>query len=137
MLIKQVLLIDDDRDELGIFMDALKEINGPYNCSYANGADQALQMVHTNVPDFIFVDYNMPLVNGIQLLAVFKNEPKLKKAKIFIYSANITEEVHKMARVFGASGCIEKPNKISRLTHDFKAIFSGDLLPRFAYLTAN
>lgn len=137
MVTRQLLLVDDDLDQLDIFMDALREISGPYNCTYADGPEKAIEMIRNTIPDFIFLDYNMPRMNGIQLLSVLRHEPKLKKAKIFIYSSSVTDEIQKMARLMGASGCIEKPPKLSRLVHDFKAIFAGDLLPGFAYLTAN
>jgi CheY-like chemotaxis protein len=131
---KNLLLIDDDQDEFAIFMDALNDLHGSFKCDYAGSAEQALELLQSRVPDFIFVDFNMPNFNGLQLLSVIKGEPKLKKSKIFLYSGNISEETHKMARIFGAAGCIEKPGTINKLIHNFKAIFAGELMPEFAYL---
>jgi CheY-like chemotaxis protein len=134
---KHVLLIDEDKSELNHFMSAIGNIKGNIKCTYASSSEQALEMLKFIEPHFIFIDYNMPKVNGLQLLSVIKGEPKLKGVKVFIYSENISDEIHKMARILGAAGCIEKHGTISWLTHQFTAIFAGDLMPSYALLKSN
>jgi len=131
---KHILLIDHDKNELAAFMAALKEIQGDFKCTYAESSGQALEMLKYLQPDFIFVDYDLPGVNGLQLLSVIRGEPALKQAKVFIYTEMISEEIGKMARILGASGCIEKHATVSWLTHLFRAIFDGQLMPRYSIL---
>jgi two-component system chemotaxis response regulator CheY len=131
---KHLLLIDHDKNELTAFMAAIKEIQGDFKCTYAESSAQALEMLKYLQPDFIFVDYDLPDVNGLQVLAFIRNEPSLKQAKVFIYTENISEEVGKMARTLGASGCIEKHATVNWLTHMFKAIFDGQLMPNYSIL---
>ncbi|TMI68575.1 MAG: response regulator [Bacteroidetes bacterium] len=83
---KHILLIDHDKNELTAFMAALKEIQGDFKCTYAESSAQALEMLKYLQPDFIFIDYDLPEVNGLRLLSVIRNEPALKQAKIFIYT---------------------------------------------------
>jgi DNA-binding NtrC family response regulator len=71
---KHILLIDDDRDELTIFMDALADVPGSFKCTYASSASQGLQMLQYLHPDFIFIDYNLPPTNGLRLLSEIKKE---------------------------------------------------------------
>jgi len=131
---KHILLIDDDKNELATFMAALKDIEGDFKCTYAESSQQALEMLKYIQPDFIFIDSDMPDVDGLQILSYIRNEHSLQKAKAFIYTENISEETGKMAKLLGASGCIEKHPSVSWLTHLFKAIFDGQLMPRYAIL---
>ena len=131
---KHLLLIDADKKELTNFMSALKDINGDFKCTYAERSEQAMDMLKYIQPDFIFMDYNLPSVNGLQLLSVIRNEPRLQRTKIYIYTETISEEVDKMARLLGAAGCIEKNATVNWLTHLFKAIFDGQLMPNYAIM---
>jgi DNA-binding NarL/FixJ family response regulator len=131
---KHVLLIDHDKNELTAFMAALKEIQGEFKCTYADSSAQALEMLKYLQPDFIFVDYDLPQVNGLQLLSVIRSDAALKQAKIFIYTEMISEEIGKMARILGASGCIEKHATVTWLAHLFRAIFDGQLMPKYSIL---
>jgi DNA-binding response OmpR family regulator len=130
---KSIVLIHEDKREWDLFKNALGEIKGDFTCDYAPTAGEAMKLLHTQKVDFIFIDY-LQSVQGFQLLAVIKANARLRQIKVFIYSENITEDVEKMARTLGASGCIEKPWTLSRLIHQFRAIFAGDLMPDYAFL---
>ena len=129
---KHLLLIDDDQNELSSFMAALKEINGDFKCTYAGSSEQALEMLKYIQPDFIFLDYHLPQVNGLQVLSVIRNDPSLQRTKVYIYTETISEEIDKMAKLLGAAGCIEKNATVTWLAHLFKAIFDGQLMPKYA-----
>jgi CheY-like chemotaxis protein len=131
---KHILLIDNNKNQLAIFMAALKDIQGNLKCTYAGSSEQALEMLEYIQPDFIFVSHNLPHVNGLQILSVIRNQPALGRCKVYIYAEMVSEEISKMAKLLGASGCIENSEEISWVTHLFKAIFDGQLMPRFAIL---
>lgn len=130
---KSIILIHEDKVEWDIFKKALNEMKGDFTCDYAPNAEEAMKLLQTQKTDFIFIDY-LQSVQGLQLLAVIKANPRLRHIKVFIYSENISDDVGKMARTLGASGCIEKPNTLSRLVHQFRAIFAGDLMPDYAFM---
>lgn len=122
---QHILLIDDDKDELSIFTDALKMIPGHerFKCTYASGALQALEMNRYLKPDFIFVDRDMPVHDGFYFLKNARNNHNLWRTKIFLYSTRITDHVHKHAILLGANDCILKPTSISELAAILEAIF--------------
>jgi CheY-like chemotaxis protein len=130
---KNILLVHEDEREWCIFKKALQEIEGDFVCIYAVNAETAMKLLQSEVVDLMFIDYGES-VSGLQLLAVIKADPRLKNIKVYIYSESISEDLGKMARTLGASGCIEKPASISRLIHQFRAIFAGDLMPDYAFL---
>lgn len=127
---KQILLIDEDKDELRSFTRIVNHIDPSFRCMYADAAKRTLHLLPYAQPDFVFTNYHLPEINGLQLLSAIKFEPRLKAVKVFIYSESIDDETIKMAKILGAAGCIEK-GTFNDLAHQFKAIFSGELLPSY------
>ena len=120
---QHLLLIDDDKDELTIFMDALREVphEDGFKCTYASSTMQAIEMLKFLVPDFIFVDFNVPKMNGLEFITFVTGQPHLKKTKLCLYSMNINEEVDKQAKKLGAS-CIKKSGTIDSLARNLSAL---------------
>src|SRR5690348_4134639 len=102
---QHIMLVDDDRDELTFFLDALRAVpcDDGFKCTYANSARQAQDMLKYLEPDFIFVDYNMPDTNGLQMLLDIKNKLGSEKPKVYLYSIFIDEKMQLAAKSLGAS----------------------------------
>jgi len=126
---QHILIIDDDKDELIIFLEALKKMpfHDDFKCTYVADATQALEMLRYLTPDFIFVDLNMPQMNGLQLLANIRSNQVLSKTKAFLYSTTISGDHYKKAMALGADGCIEKPTTMSALSIKLKSILIPNL----------
>ena len=120
-----ILIIDDDKDELTIFLEALKKIplEDGFKCTYANSPEQAFEMLRYLVPDFIFVDQNMPHTDGFYFLRNIRNNENLRETKVFLYSTAITQEDIGRAIALGASDCVKKTNSVNDLTIILKLIF--------------
>ncbi|UYQ91279.1 response regulator [Chitinophaga horti] len=121
---KQILIIDDDRDELEIFIEALEGIPAAYSCSYAESPEEALVMLTNTSPDYIFIDYNMPRTNGLECLQAIKKIEQLQNTPLIIYSNSISEETRRHAKQLGAATCIVKPPTIDILTAMLKEILA-------------
>lgn len=70
---------------------ALKEVDKNIKYSVANDGVEALRRFEedaTFVPDIIFLDVNMPKMNGLQCLTHLKKLPQLKEVKIIMYSTS-------------------------------------------------
>lgn len=120
-----ILLVDDDVDELTVFMEALSNIpiEGDFKCTYAGTAEQALEMLKYLVPDFIFVDLHMGGMDGLQLLSAINEQTNLRHSRMYLYSTNINEAACRKAKTSGATGCIEKTNSVGELGNQLKPIF--------------
>ena len=110
---KHILLIDDDKDEVLIFTEALKQFAGSYTCTYASSAKQALEMLRYLTPDFIIGDFNMPVLNGLQLLTEVKKIDHLKNTPFFLYSTMKNDEMADKAKNLGAAGWVRKQDSIA------------------------
>jgi len=111
-----VFFTDDDRDELKIFLEAMAPIMQSFKCTYATEGEQAIEMLKYLTPDLIFVDVNLPGINGLRVLEATKRSDRLRDIPFFVYSVHITDEIRKEAMELGAAGCIQKGDTIQELT---------------------
>jgi CheY-like chemotaxis protein len=131
---KNILLIDDDIDELKIFTDAMKEVPGDFKCVFVSDPQEALSLLQTFIPDYIFVDFNIPKINGLEFLSAVKKTDNLREIPVFLYSTSITSEISRMAEVLGAAGSIEKTYSIGMLASELKVLLTDGARPGYVML---
>jgi CheY-like chemotaxis protein len=125
--IKHCLIIDDDPDDQEIFLMCLITISNNFNCLTANDGIEAITMLKSNeeyIPDYIFLDVNMPKMNGIECLKHIKEIDHLKNTKIFMYSTTSESNVVKESKDLGADDFIIKPSKTSHLKEKLSEILN-------------
>ena len=83
---KRVLVIDDDPVMLTTLKDLL---SGAYRVYTANSGMAALQMLVTMEVDLILLDYEMPVINGPQILEMLRSESHTRDIPVmFLTSKN-------------------------------------------------
>ncbi len=89
MLYSNILLIDDDQDDIELFIEAVKTIDKNIKCRACNNPVKAWDELQDTMipPDVIFLDYNMPVLNGSEFLKKIKNERKLKDIPVILISS--------------------------------------------------
>jgi CheY-like chemotaxis protein len=123
-----IMIIDDDEDDVELFCDAVKEINHDVQCvSASNGEDALNKLTRENapLPDFIFLDLNMPRLNGKQCLKRLKNNTKLRDIPVIIYTTSKLMEDLEETKQLGAVHFLTKPNKFNDLRKAIAAILDG------------
>jgi CheY-like chemotaxis protein len=65
--------------------------------------------------DFIILDFNMPKINGLELLRIIKAEKILKDIPVIMYSATMGNDLSQKAIEAGAFKCIRKPYQMAEL----------------------
>jgi CheY-like chemotaxis protein len=110
-----ILLIDDDIEEMKIFVEALKAVIPPFTCTYASNGIHALQMLLYLRPEVIFVDYNMPGMNGLEFIEHLRKNDELHGIPLFLYSSKVSPQAVQRATQMGVTACIEKPASINDL----------------------
>ena len=121
---KHILLIDDDGDELDILRNALERAGIKSVCAWVPDAEQAIQVLQDTIPDFIFLDLNMPKINGLTCLKEIRKMKRLINIPIILYSTSINEETRKKASETGASWCIQKKMTVTDLAEDLSNILT-------------
>jgi CheY-like chemotaxis protein len=118
-------LVDDDTDDLEIFAIAVAETGQSITCMTANDGLDALRLLHqdeTFIPDFIFLDLNMPRMNGKQCLVEIKKISRLTHVPVVIYSTSAQQRDIDDTLKLGAAHFFTKPPSIPALTKTLSAL---------------
>jgi CheY-like chemotaxis protein len=117
MKYKNILLIDDDRDDQEFFVNALKIVSETAVFNSANNGQHALELLESKEvnPELIFLDWNMPLMNGQEFLEVIKKRDALKDIPIIILSTSSHYKTITLSRDLGAKDFITKPTNFGDL----------------------
>jgi len=113
-----ILIADDDEDDRIFFRDALQEIKVSTNLTLVDDGSQLMTYLNNpdnRVPDVLFLDLNMPVLNGMNCLIEIRKNSRLKDLAVAIYSTSSSEENIEEAFVQGANIYIKKPNDFSAL----------------------
>lgn len=115
---KTCLLIDDDLDDHEIFTMALEDLPLPVKLiSEFNPVSALLRLSRKEeAPDIIFLDLNMPRMNGKQCLEEIRKVPHLRDVPVIIYSTS--SEIRDLidTRELGATAYVVKSSRIADLT---------------------
>ena len=106
-----IFLIDDDKDDLEMLSSSL-EPHGVRIRTFGSGSMAMSHFENTAVfaekPSLIIVDYNMPLLNGLETLILIKKNERVRHIPVVIYSTTINPLFERNAREFGAFACESK-----------------------------
>ncbi|PZR36576.1 MAG: response regulator [Azospira oryzae] len=115
-----VMYIDDDEEDIALFQEALVDIGSPISFqSFSNGFD-ALNYLEQAItlPDYLFLDVNMPRMSGKEILIHLKKDSKLKSIPVILFTtSNFEHEVKAFFRE-GASGFIHKGITLAQIRDD-------------------
>lgn len=119
-----LLLIDDDKDELIILLGALKDAGIDCKCTWATSPFQALDMLKYLHADFIFVDYHMPKMNGIECISRILALPSRRNIPLILYSNELSDSLVQQALDNGAQTCVKKTADNNSLIKSLQLIFA-------------
>lgn len=113
---RNLFLAEDDDEDKDLFTYIISEISSDIKISFANNGIKLMSLLDnaTQLPDFIFLDLNMPLKTGFECLHDIKNSEKWKQIKTIILSTSSHPEQIKEVYKMGADLYLEKPNSYSR-----------------------
>jgi CheY-like chemotaxis protein len=90
---KIVVLAEDDEEDADIFKDAIADLNMNIQLFVVENGVLLMDLLKQikTLPDFVFIDLNMPLKNGLQCLKEIKNSEQLKLLNTIILSTSSNE----------------------------------------------
>jgi CheY-like chemotaxis protein len=127
-MIRDILLVDDDPDDIDLFQEALNEVDSLVNFHSARNGVKALEFLLTPptiTPDLIVLDINMPEMDGWRCLTELKQTPLLKQIPAIMYSTSVTKTDASKASDLGALGIYKKPERFEELIHLLKSILKS------------
>ena len=118
----RILVVDDNKQTAGFLADMLNLLG--HNVSLALGSRGAIYRVKQIKPDVIFLDVNMPGVDGLEVCRYLRRDPVTEKLPVVIVSAN-DEQAHKDAAIAaGANYYIVKPPTIEDIEKALMQVMS-------------
>jgi len=121
------ILIDDDQDDIEIFKLAIAQTGLKIKFQSARDGVRGLELLNslTSSPDFIFLDLNMPNLDGKQTLVEIRKQKKFTDTPVIIYStSSYINDIRETSRL-GATGFVTKPNNIDSLVEILTSIFNN------------
>ena len=122
LTIKKILLIDDDEDDCMVFKMALSEVNRDVEFAYRNCGDKITDALPTVKPDLIFLDINLPRINGIECLQQIRKSEWGYHTPVVMYSSSELPRDLQASYERGANLYFRKPNNIRFLLDALQAI---------------
>ncbi|MBU2945451.1 response regulator [Zobellia uliginosa] len=110
-------LADDDNDDRELFVEAISELDIDTQITqFDNGVDLMDKLFSkSELPDAIFLDLNMPLMNGFECLTDIRNFARFDAIKVIVYSTSYRQREVNQLQTDGANQYIQKPTSFEDL----------------------
>lgn len=118
----KILIVDDFSTMRRIIKNLLRDL-GYNNTFEADDGSTALPMLETGDFEFVISDWNMPIMQGIELLRKIRENPKLKSLPFLMVTAEAKREQIITAAEAGVNGYIVKPFTADTLKDKIDKIF--------------
>lgn len=116
------LVVDDFATMRRIVRNLLKDL-GFNNVEEAEDGQDALNKLQQATFDFVISDWNMPNIDGLQLLTEIRNNPNWSTMPVLMVTAEAKKENIIAAAQAGASGYVVKPFTAAILEEKLNKIF--------------
>jgi CheY-like chemotaxis protein len=117
-----ILLIEDNQDHVRILKWAFDQARRRTSLRFLRDGEEAVEELKSaaeqkvGVPDLIFLDFNLPRVDGRKVLRMLKSDPIMKKVPVIILSSSDREEDVQMAYELGANTYVSKSVVLGELS---------------------
>ena len=118
------LVVEDSPTMRQLITFALKRIPGSKIVEANDGID-ALKKLSSQKFDIILTDINMPIMDGLKLVSMVRNDPVHKAIPIIIITTEGADEDRKRGLALGANAYIAKPIQTADLLNVVNEIISG------------
>ena len=124
-----VLYADDDGDDREIFCEAINEINPAIKVVLGKDGEETLKIlsVQKELPNLIFLDINMPRMDGLECLVKLKSDDRLKGIPVIIYSTTSSKSDESKIALLGASDFILKGNSFESVKESLHKILTSHM----------
>lgn len=119
----RIFIADDDADDLEIFQMAMKELHPDAEIIEAENGQilcENLQNRTPPMPDIIFIDINMPKINGYDCIKLIRSNPVYADLPVVVLSTSLVPADIDSMYEHGANCYITKPVKFG----DFKRVLA-------------
>ena len=127
--IKSIILTDDDEDDRDIFRSALQSIQSEVELhTFADGEELRAYLCgdHPTLPQLVFLDINMPRLNGFDCLAMLRELHPPQELPVVIYTTSNDRADQEKAARLGANLYARKPSDYNELKNLINRVLAID-----------
>ncbi len=106
---KRVLIVDGDPVSAKHCVTTLKRISSDLAPKVAGDGFQAGSLLHSFKPHIVFLELEVPGLDGFSVLKAIKTNPQLSHIRVFVLTAQATEANIEAASASGAEEILSKP----------------------------
>jgi PAS domain S-box len=122
-----VLIVEDDRDDFLLLEEALEDVlHHPQIDHSRDGKDLLQKIAQQTKPDIIFLDLNIPKINGIDCLKTIRKQNNLNATPVVIYSTSSDVEDIDICYQSGCTLYLVKQTSFNDLVKQLKKIFAHE-----------
>ena len=117
----KVLIVEDSPTMRQLIVFALKRLRGLKIVEANDGVD-GLRKLSAEKYDLIFTDINMPIMDGLKLVSLVRNDAAYKSTPIVVITTEGAQEDRERALALGANDYITKPIQPNKILDVAKAL---------------
>jgi len=117
-----ILVVEDYDPDYEAAARGFRRIGVTYPLVRCRDGEEALTFVQTEKPALVFLDLNLPGIDGLEVLRTMKSDPDLKTVPVVVWSSNGREEKIAEAYAIGANSYLNKRMSPADLFEDLKVI---------------
>jgi CheY-like chemotaxis protein len=121
----RVLLVEDDLDDIAVYEEVLRDLDNTLEIDKAFNGSQALERLKMGDSSFdlILLDFNLPIMNGLDFLTKIRSNQKLKDQLVVVLSTSCSNNDMK---AFGSlkADCNSKPSTYEEIKNTLQKILS-------------
>ena len=122
-----IFLVDDDIDDQEVFEYVMKKVSPGAKLEFARDGIHALERINEGSfdPDVIFLDINMPRMDGLRCLEELKKISRLDGVPIYLYSTSDESDIPERHKMHSSSGYIKKHINTDDVEKEFQRIIDN------------
>ena len=105
---RTILIVDDDESIRRLIATTLEDVSG-YSMTEAGDGEEAVERARDGRPEIVFLDIDMPRLNGIEACRRIRSEPSTAGATIVMLTGDSDDDAERDARAAGADLFLTKP----------------------------
>ena len=118
---RRILVVEDSATMRQLVVFALRRIPGVTCVEVENGVE-ALKVLATSVFDLVVTDINMPLMDGLKLIARLRKDARHQRVPVVVITTEAGSEDRRRALDLGASAYIVKPIRAQQVVETVRTL---------------
>ena len=125
-VLQKLFIVDDDPEDRLLLKESIYTIDPALIIVEVETGNKFFSLLESDLPDLIFLDLDMPEINGLQCLHHIRSTPSLEMLPIVVFSSTTRSVNIDVAYEVGADLFFIKPFTYAELTNAVRAILRLD-----------